>query len=181
MADTAPERNLIFLDLETTGLLPHHQIWEAAWAVDDGDVQSALWNHTLDKADPFALGINNYSSRVKGWDSSPEAEEARAESEYQLKQVIKGQTIVAANPTFDSLKLRERWGQEIWHYRMIDIESYALPFFNRTQTIGLNFIATELGIDVPDHSAAQDVATLRECFYKLEFIYNEWHRTLDSR
>lgn len=175
MSDQPVERNLIFLDLETTGLLSHHQVWEAAWAVNDGPVESSLWNHTLDKADPFALGINNYSSRVKGWSDSDDAWDARDEAEHSLKQTLKGQTIVAANPAFDAGKLRERWGEEIWHYRMIDIESYAMPYFNTTATLGLNRIATELGVDVPDHSAAQDVKTLQECFYKLARIYDEWH------
>ena len=170
----APERNLIFLDTETTGLLSVHQIWEVAWAVNDGEVSSALWNHTLDKADPFALGINNYSSRIKGWEATDEAWNDRAQAEYDFQQIVKGQTIVAANPAFDALKFKERWGSEIWHYRMIDIESYALPYFDRTQTMGLHSIAEGLGVDVPDHSAEQDVKTLQACFYKLAGIYHEW-------
>lgn len=161
---------LVFLDTEATGLLEHHQIWEIAWAVNKGSVFSAIVPHTVVGADEFALEIGNYYERranlMELW--NPEAEEV-------LYHELQGATIVASNPTFDAEKFQKRWGvRDLWHHRMIDLESYALGrLWKDDQMRGQYQIAEELirlGYDVPlpDHSAGNDVKCLQACFYTLK-------------
>lgn len=47
-------------------------------------------------------------------------------------------------------------------YRLFDIEAYAMPALGLHEPKGLAYIAEQLGVQAPDHSAAADVHTLRE-------------------
>lgn len=164
--------SLVFVDLETTGLdYKNSQIWEAAYAVDDEPVQVSLLNHTLKHADPVALGINEYSTRIKEWDSGILGKSDRDDWEQEFQQALSGNTLVAANPHFDATMLQRRWGFEPWKYRMIDLEAYAMPYLGLTEPRGLAYIAEKLGVEAPDHSAYQDVVTLRQCYRALQEKY----------
>lgn len=164
--------SLVFVDLETTGLdYDDSQVWEAAYAVDDDDVQVSLLNHTLDNADPVALGINEYSTRIKDWDAGYLGKRERQDWENSFQQALSGNTLVAANPHFDATMLHRRWNYEPWKYRMIDLEAYAMPYLGLTEPKGLAFIAEKLGVEAPDHSAYQDVVTLRACYRRLQELY----------
>jgi len=164
--------HLVFLDLETTGLdEKKHQVWEAAYAVDDNDVQSSLLNHSLKNANPVALGINNYSDRIKAWVDTNSGHANRNAWETKLRAVLTGATLVAANPTFDATMLKARWGEAPWAYRMIDLEAYAMPYLGLDRPRGLAYIAEKLGVEAPDHSAHQDVVTLRQCYRILQDKY----------
>lgn len=153
----------VYLDTETTGLNPlRHQVWEMAWALDDGPVNSAVVPHTLDNADPRALEINRYHER---WDRAN-----LRDIEQPLRAAIQGQTLVAANPAFDAAFLQSRWGcwgNAPWKYRMLDIEAYAAGVLGWDKPYGLATIAEELGIEPGDHTAEQDVRCLRECHKRL--------------
>lgn len=115
-------------------------------------------------------------------------------------------TLVCANPHFDANMLfrkvicRESWTSrarralrlpappapaEPWHYRMLDIEAYAAGVFDWAKPRGLRDIhahLTRLGysIPAPDHTAAADVATLRECRRAINHVLavrgDEWVR-----
>jgi hypothetical protein len=164
---------LVFLDTETTGLDPaRHDVWEAAWAVDDGPVESAFLAHDVAGADPEALRLNGYLTRRPRLDVV-----ASLTSEHALRQALTGATLVAANPAFDAAFLRARWGEAPWRYRLLDVEAYAMGALGYDTPQGLARIARDLrkiGADIPepDHTAAADVATLRACFYALRSIYN---------
>lgn len=158
--------NLIFLDTETTGLEPEkHDVWEIAWAVNDGEIESAIVPHSLVKADPKALSMNGYYKRIHYVDQGINVD-------VLIREMLDGGTIVCANPTFDRMFLRARWGMEPWHYRSIDVESMALVVFDWERPRGLKDVAEELrnrnhDIPQPDHSAAKDVEVLRECYHAL--------------
>lgn len=162
---------LVFIDTETTGLDPdRHEIWELAFAIDDGPIHSGPVPHSLRHADPFALDLNGYHSRFV--DARPGA------IEPQCRRALTGATLVAANPAFDAAFLRARWGETPWHYRLWDVEAYAAGVLGMHTLTGLAGVADalrSLGHDIPDpnHTAAADVATLQATFYALHSISTE--------
>lgn len=160
--------DLIFLDTETTGLeYDKHEIWEIAWAVNDEPVVERILVHSLKTADPKALKLNGYFDRYPGG--------ARADGpivDIDVREMLKGNTLVCANPTFDRMMMWMRWKVEPYHYRSIDVESMALTVFGWERPRGLMDIANELrrreyDISYPDHTAAKDVQVLRECYNAL--------------
>ena len=162
--------SLVFIDTETTGLDPaRHQIWEIAFAVDDGPIQSGVVHHSLIGADPVALDLNGY------WERQDDFDRGKAFSyETLVRDALEGNTLVAANPAFDAKFLQARWGVAPWKYRMLDIESFAAPYVgvkDDGSLFGLKDIAWGLGVEQPDHSARQDVNVLRQCFWHLDNLY----------
>jgi oligoribonuclease (3'-5' exoribonuclease) len=160
--------DLIFLDTETTGLeYDKHEIWEMAVAVNDGPVTTHIVVHSLKTADPVALDMNGYFRR------HPTG--ARSEGpmvDLELREVLKGHTIVCANPTFDRIMMWMRWREEPYHYRSIDVESMALAVLGYDRPRGLKTIFEDLremgySITAPDHTAYNDVVSLRECYNAL--------------
>ena len=54
----------VYVDTETTGLDPsRHEVWEMAFALEDGPVRVMTVPHSLRNADPTALRINRYQTR----------------------------------------------------------------------------------------------------------------------
>lgn len=167
--------SVIYVDCETTGLdHDRHEIWELAYAVDDGPIKSGVVLHSLRHADPMALGMNGYWSRTRG--VTPESCQ---EVETGLRNAfVPGMTLVGANPRFDAAFLRARWGVEPFHYRLLDVEAYAMGALGCEQPQGLRTVAEALrgrgfAVQHPDHSAAGDVATLRACHAALRTIYDQ--------
>lgn len=162
---------LVFLDVETTGLDPNrHEVWEIAYAVDEGPIECGVVMHSLRYADPKALAMNGYWGRGVV-PQSPEL----ADVETACRFALQGATLVAANPAFDAAFLRARWGETPWHYRLLDVEAFAAGILGWATPKGLRDIRNELigcGYDIPkpDHSAAADVETLRACYKALRLI-----------
>ena len=160
---------LVYIDTETTGLDPdRHEVWELAYAVDNGPILSGVVAHSLRYADPTALAMNGYNDR--GVVPVP------SDVESICRSALDGATLVAANPAFDASFLRARWGVTPWRYRMLDVEAYAMGALGYDVPKGLKQIADDLRalgheIPAPDHSAAADVATLRACHLALAAIY----------
>jgi DNA polymerase III alpha subunit (gram-positive type) len=173
-------KDLIYLDCETTGLNPDlHEIWEIAYAINDGPIEQRIVEHSLQTADPKALALNHYWERAP-WGMHPEMNH---NFDMEIKQVVEDNTLVCANPPFDRGFLRARWGVEPWHYRSIDLESMALVVLGHERPKGLKDISDELrklgyNIAVPDHSAVMDVAVLRECYIALrDIMKGTWKRS----
>lgn len=163
---------LVYLDTETTGLDPdRHEIWELAYAIDDGRIEAGVVYHSLRHADPKALAMNGYHQR-----SHPQSFDEMQSREIGCRLALEGATLVAANPAFDAAFLRARWGFTPWRYRLLDVEAYAMGALGFAEPKGLKDVAAELrflGYEIhhPDHSAAGDVATLRDCHLALSEIY----------
>jgi DNA polymerase III alpha subunit (gram-positive type) len=160
--------DLIFLDTETTGLeYGNHEIWEIAWAVNDGPIEQRILVHSLKSADPKALDLNGYLVRY------PEGARSKGPmTDLEVRNVLAGNHIVCANPTFDRIFMFLRWAHEPYHYRSVDVESMALVVFGWDRPRGLKDVSAELrtrGFDIPDpdHTAAKDVEVLRACFNAL--------------
>lgn len=162
---------LVYLDLETTGLNPDvHEVWEVAYAVGDGPVVSGTVLHSLQSADPKALEVGRYHERCL---DQPRDITAALQLDAGLRLALVGATIVGANPAFDAAFLRARWGVAPWHYRLLDIESYAMPLLGYAKPQGLHQIYTDLYshgwlIAAPDHTAAGDVSATRDCHQALQ-------------
>ncbi|TSD68100.1 hypothetical protein [Aeromicrobium piscarium] len=166
----------IYVDTETTSLDPSKgEIWELAYAIDDGEIFADFLPHDLMHAQPAALRIGRYLDRV------PDVIQGRSSAstpfETEAMRAMKGATIVGANPAFDTSFLRARWGRAPWHHRLLDIETYAMPAFGWDEPRGLKDVAEacrQLGVEIPepDHTAAGDVATVRMCHQAL----SDWYR-----
>ena len=165
----------LYCDVETTGLDPHvHDIWELAYAADDGEVVSDFLPHDLIHAQPAALRVGRYLDRVP--DAIPGSRSASTPFESEAMRLMGGVTIVGANPAFDTAFLAERWGYAPWRHRLLDIETYAMAAFGWDVPHGLKDVADacrELGADIPepDHTAGGDVATVRSCHLALADYY----------
>jgi hypothetical protein len=169
-----------YLDLEATGLdHERHGIWELAYAIDDGDIQSSILSHSLVNANDKALEVGNYWHRMF---NEPFSSHEATIWEGATKEVLFGHEdtlyIVGANPGFDIRFLMKRWGDLPFHYRPIDIESYAMgplgPLVSDEPVVpqGLHAICETLrtlgwDIPAPDHTAAGDVAATRSAFKAL--------------
>lgn len=170
--------DLVFLDIETTGLDPdRHHVWEIAYANERGPVKCFQVEHTTTGADPVALRINGWADRVKPEyvDRDRDYDVVTFEGASRLHgmelrlliEALRGNHVVASNPSFDTAFLRKLIGHEPWHHRKIDIGSLAMGILNWDRPRGLADIAKYFAITPPDHTAAGDVHTLRPCYRRL--------------
>ena len=173
---------LVYLDTETTGLDPDfHQVWEIAFALDDGPIHSMVVAHHTLGADPEALAVSKYYERggpVGGWDRRRRRMLASEAFEKTVIDALADVTLVGANPAFDAAMLTARWGAAPWHFRLLDVEAYAMGALGYDRPRGLATITRDLrarGFEIPqpDHTAAGDVATTRACHLALRDIYRE--------
>lgn len=163
---------LVYLDLETLGLTPGvHDVWEAAWAIDEGQIMSAYLAHSFYPHQEAALEVNGYIERFDHTLVDPLDEQL-------LYSALEGATVIGANPGFDCAMLSARWGgAEPWNYRKIDISSVAMVAFGLAQPPGMRVIVQTLHahghdqVPEPDHTAAGDVAALRDAYRALRVNY----------
>lgn len=153
---------LVHIDVETTGLdITKHDICEVAWAVGKGPVKTGKVLFNAKNADPEAMEINKFYER----------EGSLQPLDYEdLLLDLHNATLVGMNIAFDVMFLRKLLGYEPWHYRKLDIESYAMA------TIGLTKLPSSKDIQrllidegytldyESDHSAKGDVLSQREVF-----------------
>lgn len=174
----------LYFDVETTGLDPtRHSIWEIGLAIGDEPVDAAVVSHTLVGADDRALEIGNYWRRM--YEEPFTAHEGiiwEAEVRKRLTEFDGTLYLVGANPGFDKEFIQARWGVTPWHYRMIDVETYAMGAISPLVQQGISvpqglFGTVEVlntlgwGIPVPDHSAKGDVEATRAVFKALTAIH----------
>lgn len=167
----------VYLDTETTGLDPmKHEPWEVAYAVDGGPILSSfLPLDRFQNANVDSLGIGNFPRRYI-WPDDWKI----VDFDIALRNALAGATLVGANPSFDAAMLTHAWwGEDTpapWHYRMLDVEVYAMGALGYEKPQGLHRLSTDLrerghDIPVPDHTAGGDVATVRACHLVLVGMY----------
>lgn len=173
------QRNLIFVDLETTGLDPEqHEIIEIACLVVDGETfvvkkqyEEKIKPIHLETANPNSLQVNGYSDE--------EWREAKSLFDVlkEVNQLTPGGILVGWNVSFDWGFL-ERGFKYLgmlpqFDYHRIDVMSiaYAKVYSQKEiRELGMRKIAPHLGINLQErkpHRAAEDVQACFEIFKKL--------------
>lgn len=160
-------RNLIFVDTESTGLADdeHAELVELTWATMFGEPETLYFG--VKEVPPFIDNLIGFTKRgIAG----------RQSDYFQIERflmVSDSATMVAANPAHDMhfLKKAGLWN---FHYRMLDIESYAyakMEQFDDVPSMRNIFDAVkELGgnLTEPDHTSRNDVLAMREAFHFME-------------
>lgn len=158
-------RKFIFADVESTGLDPDQdELVELTYATRHGEPQT-LW-FGVQAVPPFIDNLIGFTKRGLA---------GRRSDNFKVQQFLQeseGATLVGANPGFDKGFL-EKSGLWRFHYRMLDIESYAMAKLNLNEVPGMKNIydiLTERGYTLvePDHTSRNDVLALRQAFHILE-------------
>jgi DNA polymerase III alpha subunit (gram-positive type) len=162
-------KKFIYVDIETTGLdSSRDNIVELSYAIEQGEI-TTLYG-----------GIESVSPQIdeliKFYERGVDKKAPATEEDIDLfLEATKGQTMVAANPAFDSQFLKDR---DLWSmsYRMLDIESYGMAKLGLDYVPGMKElyeILTTQGYNVPkpDHSSYGDVRALRFMFNILRYKF----------
>lgn len=162
-------RDLIFVDTESTGLAdnPDAEIVELTWATIDSEPETLYFG--VKEVPEFIDNLIGFTKRgIAG----------RVSDHFAIQRFLQasdGQTLVAANPGHDKhfMELAGIWR---FHYRMLDIESYAYAKIQDFDDVpGMKNIYDTLvarGVDLtqPDHTSRNDVLAMREAFIYLETL-----------
>jgi DNA polymerase III epsilon subunit-like protein len=173
-----PDRHLVVVDVESSGLVPgEHVVLEVAAldTVTGHQLVFAPWvqDHELAAADPEALAVNRWHERgVQALD--PEATPVLL---GELFVMLNGQVLAGSNPAFDAAMLGalyDSWDftRPRWHHRLADLAPYAagvlgLPI---TAAPGLDRVCELLEVEIPAgqrHTALGDAVATAECFRRL--------------
>ena len=159
-------RELIFVDTESTGLAdnPDADLVELTWATRTSEPETLYFGVT--EVPDFINRLIKFDERkISGLKSDHFAVE-------RFLKASMDNTMVAANPSHDKHFLYEA-GLWRFHYRMLDISTYAMAKLSLAQMPGMADIFRELkddGYEItqPDHTSRNDVLAMREAFIYLE-------------
>ncbi len=161
-------RDFIFADVETTGLsAKDDRLVELTYARNDGPLTTLYFGVRV--VPDFIDKLTKFSER-EVW-KQPAATEIEREI---FRVILDGQTLVSANPSFDKAFLEEN-GLWTGHYRVLDIEAYAMARLRLDFVPSMKDIydlLTERGYELttPDHSSYNDTKALREAFNILRYM-----------
>jgi hypothetical protein len=182
-ADTTPA--LAWVDCETSGLdyRAGHRPWEVAVIVrhPDGGVTEHVWQvrPDLGSADRVALAKSRYWERCvldDGWEAAiiDDAAVLKATARCvvdDIRQVLEGVTLVAANPAFDAGMLTALFHDHglapSWHYRLGCVENMVAGALHLAVPPGLKDAADLMGVRYdPDelHTALGDARLARDVY-----------------
>lgn len=159
-------KNLIFVDTESTGLEDdvNAEIVELTWATIDSEPETLYFG--VKAVPPFIDNLIKFTERgIAG----------RLSDYFAVERFLKasdGQTMVAANPSHDKHFIKQA-GLWRFHYRMLDIESYAMAKLNLPEMPGMKTIYDEFENSLtvePDHTSRNDVLAMREMYSILELL-----------
>lgn len=161
-------KELVFVDTETTGLdATADKLVELSYATLNSDIKTLYFG--VREVPDFIDNLTKFYAR--GVDKM---QEASIEEIDEFRNLLEGNTMVAANPAFDKAFLDE---EQLWtgHYRMLDIESYAMSKLELDQVPSMFQIVQELekrgyNLTQPDHSSYNDVKALREAYNILRYM-----------
>lgn len=176
-------RNLLFLDVESTGLDPnYHELIEVAAVETTPDgltlldrFEAKLRPHFIKRAQPRALEVNGYNE--KEWSQAGCAPAAIVAS--GMHALTKDCQLVGQNISFDEgwlTKLYEGQGYEPnWDYHKVDIVALCWPLYasGRIAKTNLKNVAEFLKLQVPEqkHRAMADVELARAVYVGLMTFY----------
>lgn len=170
-------RNLVFVDVETTGRFSIiHEIIEIAAVVVTGGEFRVIDEYTfkvkplhIERADPKALEINGYSKRT--WRSAPLLEEVLP----KFNDLAADGMLAGWNISFDWAFLENAFVrlniEPEFDYHRLDVMSIAFEKLYPTldvKSLSLRKVASYLGISLPEiHRALDDSRATYEVFKKL--------------
>lgn len=167
----------VFIDTETTGLdHQRHELTEVAWIVrfEDGrEVERQYFpDHTLDGADPGALEITQYHTRIANQTRSPASEWLT-----QFLDDATGAVLVGAVPDFDARHL-ERAARKIgrtptWDHHLLDVETLALPLIADAPCAPPSLAKTCAALAIP-HDRAQAHGALYDAQQAMRVFDRVW-------
>lgn len=152
--------NLVFLDTETTGLdLDQDDLVELSYRKHgDEVVRTFYFEHDISKMPDNVRKMTSYDER-----NVANRPKVTHDDIVFLRKEFEGRTMVAANPSFDSSFIR-RYGLFTFHFRMLDIESFAMAKLRLDYMPGMKDIHKILSetYDFPagDHTSAGDVVAM---------------------
>jgi DNA polymerase III alpha subunit (gram-positive type) len=161
-------KELVFVDTETTGLdASSDYLVELSYARLEGEIKTLYFGVT--EVPDFIDRLTKFYER--GVDKMPAAS---IEDVKEFMDVMEGNTMVAANPAFDKAFLE---AEALWsaHYRMLDIETYAMARLGLDEVPSMIQVVKELEargykLTQPDHSSYNDVKAMREAYKILRYM-----------
>ena len=184
MPPTKKLKDLLFIDVETTGLDPaKHELIEVAAIRTTPDGKSVLGKYeakllpkNIAGADPTALKVNGYTESEWSPDKCVDASEvATSLNRLGMDCVLVGQNVSFDEgfllPLFKSVNLKPAWG-----YHKVDTVALAWPVYTTTNLEGLSLskLCAFLGVTtVPNHRAAADVEACRNVYVLLMEKYTK--------
>lgn len=192
--------NLVFLDIETTGLEPgRHEVWEIAWfdmSRDEGRWVQLEPRH-LYRADPESLEISGFMRRFGrqvehrgvAIGSNPEVIlkddfEAYWALWRDLADVLSGKVLAGIGPWFDVSFIREYFKranlEESWDYHLIDVKQLVAGALlaegkNVEFPLSTTRICEQIDIERTDaHTAVGDVDLAMGMYW---WVWRNWFTT----
>jgi DNA polymerase III alpha subunit (gram-positive type) len=161
-------KELVFVDTETTGLnASSDKLVELSYATLDSEIKTLYFGIT--EVPDFIANLTKFYERGVHLQPRASLEEAT-----EFIETMRGNTMVAANPAFDKGFLER---QELFtaHYRMLDIESYAMARLGLDEVPSMVQIVKALEargykLTQPDHSSYNDVKAMREAYKILRYM-----------
>lgn len=182
---------LLFLDTETTGLVPGlHTPWEIAWQVcyqDCGAIRVArldgaaffvdLTDEQHENADAVALKIGKFDERYQRTETLPPREillSLKRDIDHALATSgAKSIHLVGAVPSFDHAMISQNWtgwpgfGEGLWHYHLVDVEALMAGALEMPPPWDSHQLSSELGVNhdrSKQHTAMGDVEWAIDCY-----------------
>lgn len=176
------DRQIVVVDVETTGLDPerHIAVEVAWWNLSTDEFGSFVPPHPLGVAlagDLEALRTNRYVDRL-----ADAVQDTSGHAAGYLWDKLHENTLAGCNPAFDAAFLRKMFreaydgqrdvvpGPPDWHHRLLDLSAYAAGVLGIpvTELPGLAAVCERLGVPhVEAHTAHGDVAATVACFRAL--------------
>lgn len=162
------KRPLVFIDTETTGLDRNDDdlVELSYWKEGDPTIRTFYFDHDESKMSDYVRKLTNYDER--GVTNRPKV--SHNEIVY-LREVFQDCTLVAANPPFD-VSFLERYGLFSFHFRVVDIETYAMAKLGLDYVPGMkdihNILSQTYDFPAGDHSSSGDVLAMKTMFTILE-------------
>ena len=174
-----PKVPLMFLDTETTGLEPQHEVIQIGVVAMNGEeYEWKIKPERIDLADPEALKINRYDPGKWEEEGRPSGEVCR-----ELASMLQQTQMVCCNPTFDITYLRYSFiengisPRHLAYPKPLCVAIFAAPIMSVAEGLGIPSLRKMCDyFGVPNdgaHDALEDARMTREIYIKAVDLYRE--------